>query len=231
MEIIEKQPGESHSKFRRTRQICELEWIKKLQTVYPIGLNDNIMGIGNISRTDSVNIFNIISKKLRNKRSHGRRINHNKRKHRRNNTTVSDLFSISKYNGRHMLLSKLCSLPANKLFDILEQCNNTPYHGLRYETAQIIVSFCYFRLYPKIDSPENHKKHFLKIKYINKGLDYINITGILHDKNTIEQIPGYFDNVDLPMVSYIYKKPSRQYVFNYGKICKDFDIDQKTPSS
>ena len=73
---------ESHSKFRHTRRLVELEWIRKLQTIYPFGHNGNIMGIRNISNTDSDNIFDIVSKLMRNKRSHGC----NKRKQQNNNT-------------------------------------------------------------------------------------------------------------------------------------------------
>ena len=96
MEVVNKQPGESHSKFVRSRKIIELNWIKKLQTVYLLGLNDNIMGIGNISRTDSVAILDIVSETVRKNRSHGRRKNRNQRKFRTNHTNFSDLFSISK---------------------------------------------------------------------------------------------------------------------------------------
>ena len=42
-----------------------------------IGLNDNIMGKGNISRTSSIDIMDIVDKRNRNQRSHGKRINRN----------------------------------------------------------------------------------------------------------------------------------------------------------
>ena len=161
LEVVNKQPGESHSKFVRSRKIIELNWIKKLQTVYPLGLNDNIMGIGNISRTNSVNILDIVSKTGHN-RSHGRRKNRNQRKFRTNHTNISDLISISKNNGRHYLLTKLCSLPINKLNKILEDCNTISYYSPKYEIVQIIMAYCYSKLFPKIDRPEDHKNIFLK---------------------------------------------------------------------
>ena len=189
------------------------------------------MGIGNVSKTNSVNILDIVSKPLRNKRSHGRRINRNKRRLHSVNTSVSDLINISKNNGRHQLLSKLCSIPATKLHNIFEECDTVSYHSPKYEIVQIITAFCYFKLFPKIDRPDEHQKHFLKIKYIDKGIDFINIAGILNDQSVKEQIPGYFENTELPIICYIYKKPSRKYVFNYSKVCKDFDINDSIPDS
>lgn len=231
LEVVSKEPGQSHSKFMKARKVVELNWIKKLQTVYPLGLNDNIMGIGNISKTNSVNIMDIVSKPLRNKRSHGRRVNRNKRKLHSVNTNISDLITISKNNGRHQLLSRLCSLSATKLHNIFEECKTISYFSPKYETVQIIIAFCYFKLFPKIDSPNVHKKYFLKIKYIDKGIDFINIASILNDSVVKEKIPGYFENTELPTICYIYKKPSRQYVFNYSKICKDVNISNSVPDS
>ncbi|XP_071153617.1 sulfotransferase 1A1-like [Mytilus edulis] len=57
LEVVSKQPGESHSKFVRSLKIIGVNWIKKLQTVYPLGLNDNIMGIGEVG--DWKNYFTV----------------------------------------------------------------------------------------------------------------------------------------------------------------------------
>ena len=42
-----------------------------MQTAYPLGLNNHIMGLGNISRTTSIDAMDIVSETTRNKRSHG----------------------------------------------------------------------------------------------------------------------------------------------------------------
>ena len=64
------------------------------------------MGIGNISRTNSVNILDIVSKTVRKKRSHGRRTNRNQRKFRANHTNISDLISISKKQRQTLSVNK-----------------------------------------------------------------------------------------------------------------------------
>jgi hypothetical protein len=46
-----------------------------------------------------------------------------------------------------------------------------------YEKA--LKTFCYHRVFSKIDKPDNRKRHFLKIKYINRS--FLNISGILRN--------------------------------------------------
>ena len=69
LEVVQKQPGQSHKQFEKSLKTSELDWIKKLQTAYPLGLNDNITGKGNISRTSSINIMDIVDRRKRNLRS------------------------------------------------------------------------------------------------------------------------------------------------------------------
>lgn len=55
----------------------ELHWIKLLQTPYPLGLNDNIYKLGNISRI-KIDIFDLYYCNKRNTRSRGIKRNGNK---------------------------------------------------------------------------------------------------------------------------------------------------------
>ena len=232
LEIVVKQAGQSHKQFEKSREICELSWIKKLQTAYPLGLNDHIMGLGNISRTASIDIMDIVSKKSRNNRSHGKRINRNKRKHQRRNVSISDLLTIFKNNGRYNLLCKLGSIPATRLYSIMEECDIISYASPKYELALIIRAFCCHKLFPKIDKPEHHKRYFLKLKYINKGIDLIDIPSIFRNPSVQKCIsPENFDNTEPPIVSYTYKKPSRSFIFNYNSVSTDLNIEQNSPPS
>ena len=72
--------GTSNQYQFKARCVSELEWIKRLQTAYPLGLNDNILNVGNISKKKIINSFSLFSKRLRNKRSHGERKNGNFRR-------------------------------------------------------------------------------------------------------------------------------------------------------
>jgi hypothetical protein len=60
-----------------------------------------------------------------------------------------------------------------------------------YEGTLIIEAYCHHRLFDKIDKPDDQKKYFLKIRYLNRGLDNINISDILRNPDTQKLIPPY----------------------------------------
>ena len=90
--------------------MAELDWIKRLQSAYLIGLNENIYRVGNISYTSNIDIFDIVSKRKRKRRSKGKRINRNIKSRYRKFINVMDLNNIFKRLGMHAFLSKLSSL-------------------------------------------------------------------------------------------------------------------------
>ena len=92
---------------------------------------------------------------------------------------------------------------------------------------------CYVQhfLSPYIDSEVNHKRHFIKIPFINKGIEFIDIHSIFKDNSVISSIPNYFNNSETPIICYKYNKPIRSTIFNFNKIVNDLDIDSNTPAS
>ena len=100
----------------------ELKWIKRLQTPFPLGVNDNIYHEGYISKIPDSNAFSLLDIRKRNKRSHGKRKNGNfKRKHK----TVLYLFDLKILlnSGRHQMLSKLASLSVSSLRKLDDKAN------------------------------------------------------------------------------------------------------------
>ena len=61
---------------------------------------------------------------------------------------------------------------------------------------------CYTQhaLRPYIDSEINHIRHFTKIQFVNKGIEFINLPSIFKDKSVISSIPTYFENKESPIV-------------------------------
>ena len=55
----------------KLRHVRELEWIKRLQTPFPFGLNDIIFQQGNISRNPEFDIFGLFEINKRNSIAHG----------------------------------------------------------------------------------------------------------------------------------------------------------------
>ena len=72
----------------------------------------------------------------------------------------------------------------------------------------------------------NHIKHFIKIKFVNKGIEFINLPSIF-----ISSIPTYFENKESPIICYKYNKPIRSTVFNYNKLVTELDIENSIPDS
>jgi hypothetical protein len=71
----------------------------------------------------------------------------------------------------------------------------------------------------------------LKIKCINNGLDFINISGILRNPEIQKLIPPYFDNIGTLMLSCSYTISSRGMIFNYTSVSADENIKNNCPKS
>ena len=131
-----------------------------------------------------------------------------------------------------MLIFILSSLPisvlrnleleANKLYDRANKLNKTA-----------LLTRCYVQhlFSPYTDSEVNHKRHFIKIPVINKGIEFIDLHSIFKDNLVISSIPNYFNNSETPIICYKYNKPIRSTIFNFNKLVTDIDIDSNTPDS
>ena len=86
-------------------------------------------------------------------------------------------------------------------------------------------------LWPYIDSEINNIRHFIKIQFVNFGIEYINLSSIFKDKSVISSIPTYFENKESPIICYKYNKPICSTVFNYNKLVTEVDIENSIPDS
>ena len=77
----------------------------------------------------------------------------------------------------------------------------------------------------------NHQIHFIKIPFINKGMDFIDMPCIFQDKFVTSSIPDYFQNSEPPITFYKYNEHIRHTIFHFNKLVSDLDIHAKTPSS
>ena len=100
-----------------------------------------------------------------------------------------------------------------------------------YEAALLTRCYTQYALHPFIDSEINHQRHFTKIPFINKGMDFINLPRIFQDKSVTSSIPDYFQSSEPPIICYKYNKPIRKMFFNFNKLVSDLDIHANTPNS
>ena len=100
-----------------------------------------------------------------------------------------------------------------------------------YDAALLTRCYTQHSLRPYIDSEINHIMHFMKIQFVNKGIEFINLPSIFKDKFVISSIPTYFENKKSAMICYKYDKPIRSTVFNYNKLVTELDIENSIPGS
>ena len=190
----------------------ELKWINLLQSASSIGLNDNIYHEGNISKMPAFDVFSLLEFRKRKSRSDGKRQKGNDKLKRcaaqKSNTSLNYLSTQLRENGRHAMLSFLSFLPipvlrtfdieANRFYDSTNQM---------YEATLLTRCFTQHALHPLIDSVINHKRHFIKLPFINKGIDFIDLPSIFQDKSFTSSIPDYFQTSEPPLICYKYNKP------------------------
>ena len=214
----------------------ELKLIKLLQSASPLGFNDNIYQEGNISKMLDFDVFSLLEIRKRKRRSHGKRQKGNDKRiicaARKSGTSLNNLSSKLREHGQHAMLFFLSSLPipvlcildieANRFYDRNHQM---------YEAALLTRCYTQHALRPFIDAEINHRRYFIKIHFINKGMGFIDLPSICQDKSFTSSIPDYFQNSEPPIICYKYNKPIRQTIFNFNKLVSDLDIHANTPSS
>ena len=103
--------------------------------------------------------------------------------------------------------------------------------NMTYQTALLTPCYTQHALRPYIDLEMNHIRHFIKIPFINKGIDFIDIPSIFRDSTVESSIPDYFKNKEPSIICYKYNTPIISTIFNFNKLVADLDNDTKTPDS
>ena len=148
------------------------------------------------------------------------------------NCTLRDLATKLDVHGRHCMLSYLSSLPISVLRGLDTEANKLYDRTNRlYDAALLTRCYTQHALRPVIDSKIHHIRHFIKIPFINKGMDFIDLPSIFRDKSVQSSIPNYFKNCEVPIICYKYNKPIRGAIFNFNKLVSDLDIETCTPDS
>ena len=117
-------------------------------------------------------------------RSHGKRkngiIKRNMCTEKCINTSLKDLSIALNNHSRHGLFSFSSSLPISVL-RYLELEANKLYNRANKLYKAALLKRCYVQhfLSPYIDSEVNHKRHFIKIPFINKGMELISLFYLL----------------------------------------------------
>ena len=98
-------------------------------------------------------------------------------------------------------------------------------------TSRLIWCYVQHFLSPYIDFEVNHKQHFIRIPFINTGIECIVLQSIFKDDLVISSIPNYLNNSEAPIICFKYNKPIRSTIFNFNKIVTEINIDSNNPDS
>ena len=211
----------------RTRKDREMFWIKTLQTAYPLGLNIRVKGPGDFLPSQG-NYQNFGGRRRRKKR-HGRR----KPKRLRNQFEVSLDFIERKHrelqntqNYIHFFKTYLYNLPRCKLVSLGQEVHQNP--NVNERVKDLITMISNLRLFKPVQVNQRRQGDFYHINFRDKGLDFINLAGILRTNRVIDQIPNYFFEKEPPIIGYRFNKSLAGKLFNYKQtlseeVLEDFE--------
>ena len=130
------------------------------------------------------------------------------------------------------MLSKLASLSISSLRKLDDEANKfyDRKHDL-YEAALLTRFYTQHALRPYMDSEINHIRHFIKIPFINKCIESIDLSSIFRDNNDISAIPSYFESTESPIICYKYIRHIRNTILDFNKLVSDLDIGTSSPDS
>ena len=180
--------------------------------------------------------FALSESRKRKSRSHGIRKKGNDKRKRcatmKLNTSRNDLAVKVRIHGRHSMLSYLSSLPIAVLRSLDTEANRFyDRNHQMYDAALLTRCYTQHSLRPFIDSESNHIRSFIKIPFIHKGIDFIDLPSIFQNKSVIQSIPTYFQNSEPPIICYKFNKPIRHTIFNFNKLVSDLDTHANTSKS
>ena len=118
---------------------------------------------------------------------------------------------IDQPQGVHKIKTTLFSISLPKLRELQSlalESTNYDYESAEYRVTAIILDTAHYRLFRPVrsDQSTDAKTHFIKLDFINKGIDAVNLPSILRSKSVTETVPTYFKEKEPPIISYTYRK-------------------------
>ena len=225
--------GTVDSALTSVRRKKETEWMLKLRTVFPFGLNDRVgdeymAGRGN---TDIASKFPSLKRsgnryRIRTKSPTSSKFICDNFIYIMNESFRNDL--KNSMNLTRVLLSSLkksfCKRLAEIINDFLANKHDS-YIFKQYLIAALdIISSKFKHIF---DKGENNKKipsNRCTIKFRNKAIDTINIQRILRDKEVLNLLPTDIRK-DSPTIVFQLSNSIRSKIFNYKTFVQSFDVD------
>ena len=211
-------PGLNQKEMTRYRLDREKHWITALQTCYPLGLNERLKGLGDFTPSQG-RYPDFGGRRRRNNRSHG------KRKPRRlrpiHDATLTSVIAQhdTLKNSRsytHYFKTYLYGLPRKQLLSLWAEISR-PDDTSESWLKDILTMIVNLRLFRPVTIAAAKKRDFYHLNFLDKGLDFINLSGIIRSPSVQAKIPGYFLDQEPPIIGYRYNPSIAGLIFNYKK--------------
>ena len=138
---------------------------------------------------------------------------------------------IEKPEGVCKINTKLFSISFPQLRCLQERAlesTNFDYSSAEYRVIAIILDIANFRLFRPVrsDVPVEKPKHFMKIKFLNKAVNSINLPALLRSTSVTNKIPVYFRDKEPPIVSYEYTSIVPRKLFNFSPALSNLNVSE-----
>ena len=112
--------------------------------------------------------------------------------------------------------------------NLLSSQQNFDYSFAEYRVIAIILDIANFRLFRPVrnDVPEEKPKHFMKIKFVNKAVDVINLPALLRSTSVINKLPVYFRDKEPPIASYEHTSTVASKLFNFAPALSNLNVSE-----
>ena len=140
--------------------------------------------------------------------------------------------------GLHHIRTKLYSLPLKRLHALYESTLTLHFTNVGspgHRLQGIIFDISPNRLFKavRVSTPtETRNRPFLNVKFVNKGIDALNVSIILNQKFVQNTIPPYFQYKESPCISSSFTRSVATKIFNYKASLQQIDfrcLSQDTP--
>ena len=93
------------------------------------------------------------------------------------------------------------------------------------EWFEITLDFIESRIYnpPASKTTKTKPKNLIKLRFVNKGMDMINISKIINDQNVKENLPTQFNKIEQISIVFTLTKTTQFKIFNHKEFIRKLD--------
>ena len=223
VQIIDYIDSTTVTDIKKALSDSELFWINILSTAFPLGLNDNIKGAGNISQSFIIEIY-FKAKILRCKRGHGKKkqlkIERRKNKKYKSKDEIEQVERALRndfIHNKNIFYQRIKSFQRKQLLQIYNSCGKEL--GLFFN---VLRSYVHTFVPEKSQLPKKETENIL-FQFSSKALDLVEINSVIKDTRIQSLLPDIIQPFCPLKVYYRYDIPIGRRILNYSSFLKKLD--------